>query len=315
MVPAGVVGHVPVLPLDRRLTIPMVHSDDVADAIERVLEGRVPGPFNLAADPPVTTAAIAGVLGARLVHVPAPVLRVALTLAVEGPGGAARPGLARPRLRGAADGHLPGVGRARLGRPGQRGACSRDGLRDARGVHRAPVLRPRSAPGQLAGALRRGRSATASVPEARLGAREIAARGVRPRSRGYGPLMQGPGGATSSDLVLELLRHGYGAVEADRARRGAGPTYATRMMGRRAVVLGTEQAARVFYDESMVERSGAMPASLKNLLFGRGAVHCLDGEPHRRRKDLMRELVGDGVRPGGRGHPATGRGHQRMDRP
>jgi nucleoside-diphosphate-sugar epimerase len=81
VVPARVIGHVPVLPLDRRLTIPMVHSDDVADAVERVVEGRVPGPFNLAADPPVTTAAIAGVLGARLVHVPAPVLRVALTLA------------------------------------------------------------------------------------------------------------------------------------------------------------------------------------------------------------------------------------------
>ena len=97
-----------------------------------------------------------------------------------------------------------------------------------------------------------------------------------------------------SDLVLGLLRHGYGAVEADRYRRRGSATYATRMMGRRAVVLGTEQAARVFYDESVVERSGAMPVALKNLLFGRGAVHGLDGESHRRRKDLMRGLVGDG---------------------
>jgi fatty-acid peroxygenase len=66
------------------------------------------------------------------------------------------------------------------------------------------------------------------------------------------------------------------------------------MMGRRAVVLGSEEAARVFYDESVVERSGAVPVALKNLLFGRGAVHGLDGEAHRRRKALMRQLVGDG---------------------
>ena len=44
--------HVPVLPLDRRLAIPMVHADDVADAIVRVLEGRVPGPSTSRPTPP-----------------------------------------------------------------------------------------------------------------------------------------------------------------------------------------------------------------------------------------------------------------------
>jgi nucleoside-diphosphate-sugar epimerase len=81
IVPAKVLDHIPVLPLDSRLVIPMVHADDVADAVTRVLERRVGGPFNLAAEPPITTARIAEVLGARPVHVPAPVVRAVMSAA------------------------------------------------------------------------------------------------------------------------------------------------------------------------------------------------------------------------------------------
>lgn len=81
VVPAAVLDHIPVLPLDRRLRIPMVHADDVAEAIVRELEQRVGGPFNLAAEPPVTTDRIASVLGARPVHVPSPVVRAAMSAA------------------------------------------------------------------------------------------------------------------------------------------------------------------------------------------------------------------------------------------
>jgi nucleoside-diphosphate-sugar epimerase len=81
VVPAWLLGHVPVLPLDRRLAIPMVHADDVADAVHRVLERRIGGAFNLAAEPAVTAASVAGVLGARLVQVPASAMRVALSAA------------------------------------------------------------------------------------------------------------------------------------------------------------------------------------------------------------------------------------------
>ena len=79
VVPARVLEHVPVLPLDRRLAVPMVHADDVADAVVRVLDARVPGAFNLAAAPAVTADLIALALGARLVHVPSAVLRAAVS--------------------------------------------------------------------------------------------------------------------------------------------------------------------------------------------------------------------------------------------
>lgn len=76
-VPAVLLRHVPLLPMDRSLVVPLVHTADVADALARVLERRATGPFNLAADPPVTRDLVAEVLGARTVHVPKPVLRAA----------------------------------------------------------------------------------------------------------------------------------------------------------------------------------------------------------------------------------------------
>ncbi|WP_252438845.1 NAD-dependent epimerase/dehydratase family protein [Pseudonocardia humida] len=77
-VPASLLRHVPLLPVDRSLVVPLVHTADVADAVERVLTRRATGPFNLAADPPVTRDDIAAVLGARPVHVPRQVLRGAV---------------------------------------------------------------------------------------------------------------------------------------------------------------------------------------------------------------------------------------------
>jgi nucleoside-diphosphate-sugar epimerase len=78
LVPARLLRHVPVLPLDRRLEVPVVHADDVADAVVRVLERRAGGAFNLAADAAVTVETVAAALDARVVHVPAWVLRAAV---------------------------------------------------------------------------------------------------------------------------------------------------------------------------------------------------------------------------------------------
>ncbi|WP_139983777.1 cytochrome P450 [Nocardioides litoris] len=94
------------------------------------------------------------------------------------------------------------------------------------------------------------------------------------------------------DLALRLRRDGYAALDRDRQARGGGTTYASRLLARRAVVLGGEEGARVFYDESVVERKGAVPPPLGWLLFGRGAVHSLDGGRHRTRKAMFTGRLG-----------------------
>lgn len=80
LIPRAALDWLPVLPLDRRLAVPMVHADDVADAVVRALERRASGAFNLAAEPPVTAERIAEALGARLVDVPRAAVRAAVTV-------------------------------------------------------------------------------------------------------------------------------------------------------------------------------------------------------------------------------------------
>lgn len=72
--PMLAVPLLPVLPLDRRLCVPLIHADDVATAILRALERRATGAFNLAAEPPITRAEVAQVLGSFQVHVPSRIL-------------------------------------------------------------------------------------------------------------------------------------------------------------------------------------------------------------------------------------------------
>lgn len=73
-VPMQVVPWLPILPLDRKLCIPLIHADDVAAAIVLAVDRRATGPFNLAAEPPMGRDDVAAVLGARAVHVPSGLL-------------------------------------------------------------------------------------------------------------------------------------------------------------------------------------------------------------------------------------------------
>ena len=73
-VPSAITRHVPVLPVDRRLTIPAVHADDVAAAIDSALRRRAVGAVNLASPVPVGAEDFAAPFGCSTVHVPARLL-------------------------------------------------------------------------------------------------------------------------------------------------------------------------------------------------------------------------------------------------
>jgi UDP-glucose 4-epimerase len=70
LLPARLLRHIPVLPIDGALRIPMVHADDVADAFSRALAAGAGGAFNLSSGPPVTVDDITDALGSRHVQVP-----------------------------------------------------------------------------------------------------------------------------------------------------------------------------------------------------------------------------------------------------
>lgn len=73
-VPMQAVPLLPLLPLDRKLCIPLVHADDVAEAFTSAIERRATGAFNLAAEPPISRSDVAEVLGAKQIHVPSGLL-------------------------------------------------------------------------------------------------------------------------------------------------------------------------------------------------------------------------------------------------
>ncbi|GAB2763715.1 SDR family oxidoreductase [Salinifilum aidingensis] len=71
----------PVLPDLPGLRVQTVHSEDLAEAYRLAVHQQVGGAFNIAAEPVLDAAALAGTFGARTVPVPAEVARSALALA------------------------------------------------------------------------------------------------------------------------------------------------------------------------------------------------------------------------------------------
>jgi fatty-acid peroxygenase len=89
------------------------------------------------------------------------------------------------------------------------------------------------------------------------------------------------------DRTIDLLHQGYpwGA----RLRQGAAAV-PTRLLGRRAVVVGGPEGVRRFYDPRL-RRRGAFPSPVKLVLFGPGTVHGLDDAEHHLRKALFLNVI------------------------
>jgi nucleoside-diphosphate-sugar epimerase len=73
-------GLIPVVPRTQRLCFQAVHSYDVGEAFRLAALSDARGPFNIAAEPVIDRVALAELLGARSLRVPASVLRAAAKL-------------------------------------------------------------------------------------------------------------------------------------------------------------------------------------------------------------------------------------------
>jgi fatty-acid peroxygenase len=93
------------------------------------------------------------------------------------------------------------------------------------------------------------------------------------------------------ELTVRLLRDGYEAVSRLREANSGADWFAARMLGHRTLVVRGEDGVRTFYDPELVTRKGAIPAPIRLLLFGPGAVHGLNGDAHARRKQIYLRIV------------------------
>ncbi len=94
------------------------------------------------------------------------------------------------------------------------------------------------------------------------------------------------------DSSLALLATGYSWLPS-RWRRRSEPAVRARLMGTRTVALRGPEAISFVYDEHNVRRHDAVPGLVQDTLFGRGAVHTLDGAAHRARKAMFISMLTD----------------------
>jgi len=89
---------------------------------------------------------------------------------------------------------------------------------------------------------------------------------------------------------LRFLTRGYGWLP-DKRRQLGRRTVPTRLGGLKVLGIEGPEAARFLYDEDHVRRAHAIPEPVQGTLFGKGAVHTLDGEMHRVRKAMFVALL------------------------
>lgn len=92
------------------------------------------------------------------------------------------------------------------------------------------------------------------------------------------------------DATWAFLKEGYRFV-GNRCERHASDVFETRLMLRRATFVSGEDAARMFYTPDRFTRRGAIPPTALLSLQDRGSVNTLDGESHRRRKQMFMSLM------------------------
>lgn len=94
----------------------------------------------------------------------------------------------------------------------------------------------------------------------------------------------------AGDSTLRFVRDGY--LFGTRGFRAAGSDrFRTRLLGRPVLVMRGVDAARFFYEGGRFARAGAMPRSVLKLLQDEGSVQSLEGDAHRRRKELFLGLL------------------------
>ncbi|WP_345762116.1 cytochrome P450 [Diaminobutyricibacter sp. McL0608] len=96
---------------------------------------------------------------------------------------------------------------------------------------------------------------------------------------------------TGPDSTLGFLRDGY--LFGQRRFRPGDDAFATRLVGRRVVVMKGAGAARFFYEDGRFDRIRSMPVSVSHLLQDEGSVQSLEGAAHARRKALFLGILDD----------------------
>lgn len=96
------------------------------------------------------------------------------------------------------------------------------------------------------------------------------------------------------DNSLKVLKQGYLYTSNQRKRLGTDIFETRALGGTKFVVLNGKEGAELFYDNEKIQREGMLPKRLVNTLFGKGAIHTIEGKKHIDRKALFMSLMTEG---------------------
>ncbi|MEO4054890.1 cytochrome P450 [Solibacillus sp. CAU 1738] len=92
------------------------------------------------------------------------------------------------------------------------------------------------------------------------------------------------------DHSISLLKEGYKFI-VNRQRKLHANVFETRILGKKAICMIGEEAAKLFYDTDKFQRNGAAPNRVVQTLFGENSVQTLDGAAHRHRKEMLMSVM------------------------
>lgn len=92
------------------------------------------------------------------------------------------------------------------------------------------------------------------------------------------------------DHTLKLLDEGYLFIK-NRTDLYQCNMFETHIMGEKVICFTGEEACRIFYNEELFQRKGAMPMRIQKTLFGVNAIQGMDKKPHTQRKLFFMSLM------------------------
>lgn len=92
------------------------------------------------------------------------------------------------------------------------------------------------------------------------------------------------------DNSLSMLLEGYSFIQ-NRCLRYKTDIFKTRLLGRKAICMSGEEAAKIFYDNNYFIRKDVAPKRVQKTLTGQNGVQGLDGSTHINRKQMFMSIM------------------------
>ncbi|WP_313469175.1 cytochrome P450 [Carnobacterium sp.] len=92
------------------------------------------------------------------------------------------------------------------------------------------------------------------------------------------------------DNTVHVLKEGYSYI-LNRRKKFQSDVFETHLLGQKAICMGGEAAAELFYDTSKFKRKDAAPKRVQKTLLGEKGVQTLDGKEHLHRKEMFMSLM------------------------